>query len=83
MFDIGFWELVLVFVVALVILGPERLPQVAAKAGRWMANARAIVRNLRAQIEAELAQKERAHADPGRADPPSDDAARNPDEKKD
>ena len=81
MFDIGFWELLLVFVVALVILGPERLPQVAAKAGRWMANARAIVRNLRAQIEAELAQQKQAPSEPGRSDP-APDAARPGDEKK-
>jgi len=81
-FDIGFWELLLVFVVALVILGPERLPQVAAKAGRWMANARAIVRNLRTQIEAELAQKDQAPSEPGRAKPTPDEAARTTDEKK-
>jgi sec-independent protein translocase protein TatB len=80
-FDIGFWELLLVFVVALVILGPERLPQVAAKAGRWMANARAIVRNLRAQIEAELAQQKQAPSEPGGSEP-APDAARTGDEKK-
>ena len=82
MFDIGFWELLLVFVVALVILGPERLPQVAAKAGRWMANARAIVRNLRTQIEAELAQKDQAPSEPGSAEPAPDEAARTSDDKK-
>jgi len=81
-FDIGFWELLLVFVVALVILGPERLPQVAAKAGRWMANARAIVRNLRAQIEAELAQQKQAPSESGRTEPAPDATAQPGDEKK-
>lgn len=80
MFDIGFWELLLIFVVALVVLGPERLPQVAARAGRWTANARAIVRNLRAQIEEELAQKDRAPAEPAPADP--EEPPRNSDEEK-
>ena len=37
MFDVGFWELVLIGGLALVILGPERLPKVAAELGRWMA----------------------------------------------
>ena len=34
MFDVGFWELVLIFGVGLMILGPERMPRVAAQIGR-------------------------------------------------
>ncbi|MGH8494764.1 MAG: Sec-independent protein translocase protein TatB [Gammaproteobacteria bacterium] len=55
MFDVGFWELVLVFFIALMVLGPERLPQAAARVGTWVGSARAVVRNLRAQIEDEIA----------------------------
>lgn len=36
MFEIGFWELVVVAVVALCVLGPERLPVVAKTAGKWL-----------------------------------------------
>ena len=40
MFDIGFWELVFLFGLGLMVLGPERMPQVAAKLGRWAGQAR-------------------------------------------
>ena len=33
MFDVGFWELLLIFGVGLMILGPERMPRVAAQVG--------------------------------------------------
>ena len=41
MFDIGFSELVLIALVALVVLGPERLPKAARRAGLWVRRARA------------------------------------------
>ena len=53
MFDIGFGELFLCFVVALVVLGPERLPKVARMAGRWTGQARAYMRNLSVELERE------------------------------
>ena len=53
MFDIGFGELFLCFVVALVVLGPERLPKVARLAGRWTGQARAYMRNLSTELERE------------------------------
>jgi sec-independent protein translocase protein TatB len=53
MFEVGFWELVLVFGVGLVVLGPERLPKVAAQIGRWAGQARRMARNLSNQIQAE------------------------------
>ena len=42
MFDFGFSELVVVFVVALVVLGPTRLPGLVRKVGRWIGKARAM-----------------------------------------
>lgn len=60
MFDIGFWELVTLFVVALLILGPEKLPRVANTLGRWVGQGRTVIRNLRRQINVELALKEEA-----------------------
>ena len=41
MFDLGFSELLLIGVVALIVLGPERLPKAARLAGLWMRRARA------------------------------------------
>ncbi|MBI2992897.1 MAG: twin-arginine translocase subunit TatB [Gammaproteobacteria bacterium] len=54
MFDIGFWELVVIAVVALLVVGPERLPQLVRDAGRWLRAARRMVADTRAQIEREL-----------------------------
>jgi sec-independent protein translocase protein TatB len=53
MFDVGFSELVLCFVVALVVLGPQKLPAVARALGRWTARARGYVRNLSTELERE------------------------------
>lgn len=54
MFDIGFWELCLVGVVALIVLGPERLPGAARTAGLWVRRARRVVSEIRADIESEF-----------------------------
>jgi len=54
MFDVGFWELVVLFVIGLIILGPERLPQVAIKVGNWAGQARRMVRHLTSQVRSEL-----------------------------
>jgi sec-independent protein translocase protein TatB len=53
MFDVGFSELLLCFVVALVVLGPQKLPAVARTLGRWTAKARSYVSNLSAELERE------------------------------
>jgi sec-independent protein translocase protein TatB len=58
MFDIGFWELVLVGVVALLVFGPERLPRVAREAGLWLRKARSIVASVKAEIDQELQMEE-------------------------
>ncbi|MDF2487875.1 MAG: putative rane protein [Pseudomonas sp.] len=54
MFDIGFTELLLVGVVALLVLGPERLPVAARTVGRGLGQARRAMNALRAQVEREL-----------------------------
>lgn len=54
MFDIGFWEISLIFVLGLLILGPERLPQVARTAGLWLGRARGAMRKLQREIQREL-----------------------------
>ena len=54
MFDIGFWELCLIAVVALLILGPERLPVAARTAGLWIGKARRLIGNVKTEIDREL-----------------------------
>jgi len=58
MFDVGFSELVLIGVVALVVLGPERLPGAARTAGALLRRARSSWANVRAEVERELAAEE-------------------------
>ncbi len=58
MFDIGFWELALIAVVALLVLGPERLPKAARTAGIWVGRARRIVVNLKTEIDREIKAEE-------------------------
>lgn len=58
MFDIGFSELLLIAVVALVVLGPQRLPKAARFAGLWVRKARAQWYSVKAEFERELAADE-------------------------
>jgi sec-independent protein translocase protein TatB len=54
MFDIGFWEILLILVLALVIIGPERLPGAARKAGLFVGKARRYIEGVRSEVEQEL-----------------------------
>jgi sec-independent protein translocase protein TatB len=54
MFDMGFTEMMLIGVVALVVIGPERLPGVARTAGKYFARLRNFMMNVRADVESEL-----------------------------
>ena len=54
MFDIGFSELLLFGVIALIVLGPEKLPKAARTAGQWYAKIRRTVSTLQSEIEAEF-----------------------------
>lgn len=58
MFEVGFQELVLLFVIGLLVLGPERLPKVATLLGRWVGRARRTASQLRHQLEREIALSE-------------------------
>jgi len=54
MFEVGFTELLLICGLALIVLGPERLPKLAQQVGRWVGRARAMARQLRDQLDQEV-----------------------------
>ena len=54
MFDVGFWEILLILVLALVVIGPERLPGAARKAGFFVGKARRYIEGVRSEVESEL-----------------------------
>src|ERR1700722_14113863 len=54
MLDVGFSEILLTSAIALIVLGPERLPKVARQVGNWMGRARAMARQLSEQLEREV-----------------------------
>ena len=58
MFDIGFWELVVIGVVALVVLGPERLPVAIRTASHWIKLIRSTANSVKTELEQELKLQE-------------------------
>jgi sec-independent protein translocase protein TatB len=54
MFDIGFTEMMIIAVVALVVIGPERLPKVARQAGEWMGKLRRYVDDVKSDINRQM-----------------------------
>src|SRR5271169_3166317 len=58
MLDVGFSEILLTSAIALIVLGPERLPKVARQVGNWMGRARAMARQLTEQLEREVSAEE-------------------------
>jgi sec-independent protein translocase protein TatB len=58
MFDIGFTELLLIGVVALVVIGPERLPKVARTAGQWLGRLNRYVAQVKQDIDRDIKLEE-------------------------
>ena len=58
MFDVGFLELLLIGVVALLVIGPERLPKVARTAGLWVGKGRRFLSSVKSEVEQELKAEE-------------------------
>lgn len=54
MFDIGFWEIMLISVLAMVVIGPERLPGVARTVGHWFGKTRRFIEGVKGDIETEF-----------------------------
>jgi sec-independent protein translocase protein TatB len=60
MFGIDISEIMVIFLVALVVLGPEKLPKLANTVGRWVGRARAMARQFREQLEQEAETLQRS-----------------------
>jgi sec-independent protein translocase protein TatB len=64
MFEVGFTEIILILGIALLVLGPEKLPRIAAQVGRWAGRARAMARNLKDQLDDEVLKAEQTYSRP-------------------
>lgn len=58
MFDIGFWELLIIAIVALIVVGPEKLPRLVRVAGLWLGRANAQFQSVKSDIAKELRAEE-------------------------
>jgi len=54
MFDIGFWELVVIAIIALLAIGPERLPGFAHDVGIWLGKLKRFINHTRRELETEF-----------------------------
>lgn len=54
MFDAGFFEVMLIAVIALIVVGPDKLPGLARKAGMWIGRGRRMVNSVKEDIEKEI-----------------------------
>ena len=54
MFDIGFWELVLISVIAIIVVGPDKLPSFAKNMGYWTGKIRRLINNTKRELSQEL-----------------------------
>ncbi len=59
MFDIGFWEITVIAVVALLVVGPEQLPGLLRTAGRWVGNAKRLIGEAKAELDLEVERAEK------------------------
>jgi sec-independent protein translocase protein TatB len=59
-FDVGFSKLLIILAVALIVLGPEKLPAMAGQIGRWLGRARSMARQFRDQLEEEASTLQNA-----------------------
>lgn len=71
MSSVGFSELLILFLIGLIVLGPERLPRLANQLGTWIGQARRMTRVMKRQLEEELSLEEKKAARaPGQAAKP-------------
>lgn len=56
-------EIIIILLIALIVLGPKRLPELAQKLGRWAAELRAAARDIRSGLESEVAELQQVKDD--------------------
>ena len=78
MFEVGFTEIILILGIALLVLGPEKLPKLANQVGRWAGRARAMARQLRQQLDEEVTVIDKDDFGPAVKRPPGTPAAGTP-----
>lgn len=54
MFDVGFWELALIGVITLLVVGPERMPQIARKAGYYLGKVKRFIAKIQEDVGDEI-----------------------------
>jgi sec-independent protein translocase protein TatB len=54
MFDMGFWEIALIFILLLLVVGPDKLPGLARTIGLWVGKARSMVSSVKREVEQEM-----------------------------
>ena len=57
MFDIGFQELIIIFIVALLVFGPEKLPEIGRTLGKWVVEIRRGINIAKSQMEEEMKEE--------------------------
>ncbi len=69
MFDIGFWEFALIGVITLIVVGPEKMPSIARKAGHYIGKGKRFINKIQAEVGDELeSDKIKAHLNLGDKD---------------
>lgn len=58
MFDAGIWELSLILVIALLVVGPDRLPKLATSVGRWVAKVKRLASTVQSSIDTQIAKED-------------------------
>jgi sec-independent protein translocase protein TatB len=84
MSGVGFWELIILLLIGLIVLGPERLPRVANQLGTWIGQARRMTRVMKRQLEEELNLERQPGIRPARLSaPPPAQPQQKPETRKD
>jgi sec-independent protein translocase protein TatB len=75
-FDIGIQELIIIFLVALLVFGPDKLPEVGRTLGRWIIEIRKGIHNAKIQMETEFEASERETAEETKEAQPAEEEKR-------
>lgn len=60
MFDIGFWEIIIILIIVLLVVGPDQLPAFARQSGRAISEIKRLINNLQRELKQELSLQDQA-----------------------